>query len=104
MDVHIDTIAIYFLNNSGCFFVICSLHLLLRLLWELHSRDMRIRNDSYLRCLDYNYIFRKGYQQSYGEIYDLLMDLNLFSIGKGIRVRKDHVYRKCFWFGVGKKH
>ena len=62
MDVHISTIAIDFLNSSGCFSVIYLLHLTLGLLWGLHSQDMRKRNDSYLQYLDYNDISQKGYQ------------------------------------------
>ena len=65
MDVHIDTIAIDFLNNSGCFFVICLIQLPLGLLWELHSQDMKIRSVLYFRCLDYNDISQKGYQRNY---------------------------------------
>ena len=60
MDVHINTISIDFPNSSGYSFVICLLHLPLGLLWELHSQDMKIRNDLYLQCLDYNDISQKG--------------------------------------------
>ena len=94
MDVHIDTIAIDFLNNSGCFFVICLIHLPLGLLWELHSQDMKIRSVLYLRCLDYNDISQKGYQRNYDKICDFLMGLNSLSIERDIGVPKDHVYRK----------
>ena len=62
MDVHINIISIGFLNNSGCFFVICLLYLQLGLLWELHNSDRIIGSDSYLQCLDYNDISQKGYQ------------------------------------------
>ena len=62
MDVHINTISIGFLKNSGCFSVICLLYLQLGLLWELHNSDRKIGNDSYLQCLDYNDISQKGYQ------------------------------------------
>ena len=97
MDVHINTISIDFLNNSGCFFVICLLHLPLGLLWEFYSQDMKIRNDSYLQCLDDNDISQKGYQRSYDEICDFLKDLNSLSIERDIGVPKDHVYRKYYW-------
>ena len=97
MDVHINTIAIDFLNSSGCFFVICLLHLQLGLLWELHSQDMKIRNGLYLQCLDYNDISQKGYQRSYDGICDFLMDLNSLSIERDVGGPKDHVYRKYYW-------
>ena len=92
MDVHINTISIDFLNNSGCFFVKCLLHLPLGLLSELHNLDMKIRNDSYLRCPDYNDISQKGYQRSYDEICDFLKDLNTLTIERDIGVPWDHVY------------
>ena len=88
MDVHINTISIDFLNNLGCFFVKCLLHLPLWLLSELHSQDMKIRNDSYLQCPDYNDISQKGYQQSYDEICDFLKDLNSLSIERDIESRR----------------
>ena len=74
MDVHINTISIDFLNNLGCFFVKCLLRLPLGLLSGLHSQDMKIRNDSYLQCLDYTDISQKGYQRNYDEICDFLKD------------------------------
>ena len=88
MDVHIDTISIDFLNNLGCFFVKCLLRLPLGLLSGLHSQDMKIRNDSYLQCPDYNDISLKGYQRNY--------DLNLISIERNIGVPKDHVYQRYY--------
>ena len=96
MDVHINTISIDFLNNLGCFFVKCLLRLPLGLLSGLHSQDMKIRNNSYLQCLDYTDISQKGYQRNYDEIFDFLKDLNLISIERDIRVPKDHVYQRYY--------
>ena len=44
MDGHINTIAIDFLNYSDCYCVIDFLHQPLKLLFELHRKDMKIRN------------------------------------------------------------
>ena len=46
MDVHINTISSDLLNNLLLF---CNMFITLTA-----SRDTKIRNDSYLQCLDYN--------------------------------------------------
>ena len=115
MDVHIDTIAIDFLNNSG-FFVICLIHFPLGLLWELHSQDMKIRIVLYLRCLDYNNISQKGYQRNYDKICDFLMGLNSLNWKSMKKYDMAHIVRSispgpwtifrgsCWWFYIKLGH
>ena len=60
MDGHVNTIVIDFLNDSDCYCVIYLLHLPLKLLFELHRKDMKIRNDLYLQCHHYKNTSQRG--------------------------------------------
>ena len=69
---------------------------LLKLLCELHKKDMKIENG----CVFYASIARTNFWRGINKLrlrLWLLKGLHVLSIETGIGVLQDHVYQKYFW-------
>ena len=97
IDDRISTIAIGFLKHLSCYFEEFRLYYSLRLLFQLHKNNMKVRNNLYLQYLDYNDRYQKGYQENYDAFGDFVKDLDSLSIKTDIEVLRDHVFQKYFW-------
>ena len=54
--------------------------------------DMKIRNDLYLLCFNYNGECHKGHQWSYDAFYDFVRHLDSLLMESDIEYLRDHVY------------